>query len=328
MPKSSKQKLKILYIAQMLLEESDDAHPIPMQVILSMLKHNGITSERKSIYNDISALNDFGLDVNYTKENGRGYYIGKRQFELAELKLLVDIVQASKFITGKKSRQLIKKIESLTGKSNAGKLQRQVVVTNRNKAVNENIYYSVDEIYSAMNADKKIRFIYFEWTPEKEMKPRKNGAYYEVSPWFLTWEDENYYLIAYDDKAGMMKHYRVDKMLELSKSRKVRRGRDIAEKFDLAAYSKKTFSMFAGTEVNVTLHCEDRLTGVCIDRFGTDVFMHKTTKNKVRIRADVAVSPQFFGWLAGLGTGIVIESPKQVKEAYANWIQDIGSLYP
>lgn len=327
MPKSYNQKLKILYIAQILLRQTDEEHPMTTNELIVQLEQYGIHAERKSIYADIAALQDFGMDIIKTGGKLGGYYIATRQFELPELKLLVDSVQASKFITGKKSRELIAKLETLTSCANAGKLQRQVVVTNRNKAVNENIYYSVDQIYTAMNLDLKIRFLYFSWTPEKKMELRKNGTYYEVSPWFLTWEDENYYLIAYDDAAGVMKHYRVDKMLKLESCEQKREGKEVAEAFDIAAYSKKIFGMFAGEEQTVILRCKPELTGVLIDRFGTEVVMRRETDGSIRVRTEVAVSPQFFGWLAGLGSSITIESPQEVKDKYKVWLEEILAGY-
>lgn len=327
MPKSYNQKLKILYIAKMLFEESEEGQPISTAQLIAGLKEYGITAERKSIYSDIELLGSYGMDIIKAEGRNGGYYLASRSFELAELKLLVDAVQSSKFITGKKSRELIAKLENLTSRANAGKLHRQVVVTNRNKAVNETIYYSIDEIYTAMNRNRKIRFQYFSWTAEKKMELRKNGDFYEVSPWFLTWEDENYYLIAYDDKADVMKHYRVDKMLKLEASKQVRCGKEQAEAFDIAAYSKQTFGMFAGDLKTVTMVCKPSLTGVLIDRFGTDVSMRKEGEESVRVRAEVAVSPQFFGWLAGLGSKIRIESPKEVKERYQTWLKEILQEY-
>lgn len=327
MPKSYNQKLKIMYIARMLLEESDEEHPISTQEIIARLGQYGISAERKSIYSDIEALSNFGMDV--IKAEGRygGYYLGSRQFELAELKLLVDAVQASKFITDKKSRELIEKLETLTSKTNAGKLQRQVVVANRNKTSNESIYYSIDEIYTAMNMDRKISFQYFAWTADKKQELRRDGEFYEVSPWVLLWDDENYYLIAYDDKADVMKHYRVDKMLKLSVADAKRQGKDKAEDLDVAAYSKKTFGMFAGEEQTVVLHCKPELAGVFLDRFGTDIAMRKAETGEVRVRVEVSVSPLFFGWLAGLGKGVRIISPEDVKKEYREWLEKILAEY-
>ena len=216
MAKSEKQKLKLLYIMQCLTEKTDAEHSVTTQEIIDYLALQGINAERKSIYTDIDLLIDYGMDI--VKNSGRsgGYTLVSRQFELAELKLLVDAVQSSKFITTKKSRDLIGKLETLCSKYEAGQLHRQVVVTNRNKTVNENIYYNVDIIYNAIAENVKIQFQYFEWDVNKEMHLRRNGKVYEVSPWLLTWDDENYYLVGYDSEADTLKHYRVDKMTDIA----------------------------------------------------------------------------------------------------------------
>lgn len=327
MAKSEKQRLKLLYIMQLLLEKTDEEHPVTTQEIIAYLEKNDISAERKSIYSDIQLLTDFGLDIISIKGRPGGYYLASRRFELAELKLLVDAVQSSKFITGKKSRELIKKLGTLCSHSQGKQLQRQVVVTNRNKAVNESIYYNVDMIYNAIAANAKVRFQYFEWNVNKEMKLRKNGAFYCVSPWLLTWDDENYYLIAFDDEAGIIKHYRVDKMLKIDLTGEERSGKEAFAGFDIAGYSKKTFGMFAGEEETVTLCLEERLTGVVVDRFGTEAAMRKKDETHVLARVNVAVSRQFFGWVAGLGAGIKIEGPQAVAEQYRVYLEDILNLY-
>lgn len=327
MAKSEKQKLKLLYLMQLLLEKTDEEHAVTMPEIIEYLEKNDIQAERKSIYNDIQLLTDFGLDIISIKERPGGYYLASRQFELAELKLLVDAVQSSKFITSKKSRELIKKLGTLCSDSQAKQLQRQVVVTNRNKTVNESIYYNVDIIYNAIAANVKVQFQYFEWNVNKEMQLRKNGAFYCVSPWLLTWDDENYYLIAYDDKAGIIKHYRVDKMLKINLTKEKRSGKEGLVGFDIAGYSKKTFGMFAGEEETVTLCLEERLTGVVVDRFGTEAAMRKKDEDHILARVNVAVSRQFFGWVAGLGAGIKIEAPEKVAEQYRAYLEDILNLY-
>lgn len=327
MAKSEKQKLKLLYIMQLLLEKTDEDHPVTMAEIIEYLERNDIQAERKSIYNDIQLLTDFGLDIISIRERPGGYYLASRQFELAELKLLVDAVQSSKFITSKKSRELIKKLGTLCGSSQAKQLQRQVVVTNRNKAVNESIYYNVDMIYNAIAANVKVRFQYFEWNVNKEMRLRKNGAFYCVSPWLLTWDDENYYLIAYDDEAGMIKHYRVDKMLKIDLTGEERSGKEAFADFDIAGYSKKTFGMFAGEEETVTLCLEDGFTGVVVDRFGTEAALRKKDEAHILARVNVAVSRQFFGWVCGLGTGVKIEAPESVVEQYRKYLDDISKMY-
>ena len=327
MPKSEKQKLKLLYITQYLMEKTDEDHIATTTELIDYLASNGITAERKSIYTDIELLIDYGLDIVKVKGRPAGYQLVSRQFELAELKLLVDAVQASKFITSKKSRELIGKLETLCSKKEARQLHRQVVVTNRTKAVNENIYYNVDQIYSAIAGNVKIRFLYFEWNVKKEMQLRHDGAFYEVSPWLLTWDDDNYYLIAYDDESRMIKHYRVDKMLKLSLSDKKRQGKEQFENFDIAAYSKKTFGMFAGEEKMVTLSCKTNLIGVIIDRFGNEASLRENGEGFVLVRVKVAVSRQFFGWLTGLSDAVKIVGPKETAEEYRSYLEEILTNY-
>ncbi|MCI5713745.1 MAG: WYL domain-containing protein [Lachnospiraceae bacterium] len=327
MAKSSGQKLKILYILKILMEKSDESHPITTKQLIQELEAYGLSAERKSIYDDIAALNDFGIDVIQVSEKPGGYYIGERNFELAELKLLVDAVQASKFITTKKSRELIHKLESLTSKENAKQLNRQVVVTGRSKAVNEKIYYNVDMIYMALAGGVKIRFHYFAWTVEKTMELKNNGDFYEVSPFLLFWDDENYYLIAYDAKAGFIKHFRVDKMLDIFITQEKRDGLELFQHFDVGEYSKKTFGMFAGEEEIVTLLCDNSLIGVMIDRFGQEVSIRKKDDSTFLLRIKVAVSGQFFGWLAGLGIKVKIQSPERVANAYREYLKKIIQKY-
>jgi len=323
MPKSTNQKQKLLYIEEYLRRHTDESHSVTAPQIIAYLESNGIKAERKSIYNDIQTLCDYGLDIVRDEGPKGGYRLASREFELPEVKLLVDLVQSSKFITTKKSRELIGKLENLVSSNDARKLQRQVVVADRNKTVNEKIYYSVDVIYAAIADNVRIRFHYFDWDVNKQMQLRKDGAFYEVSPWLLTWDDENYYLVAYDSEAMKLKHYRVDKMLDIALTEDVRDGRAAFEKIDIAAYSKKTFGMFAGDVKTVQLLCDTSMTGVMIDRFGTNAALRPYDENHILIRADVAVSPQFFGWLAGLSDRIRILSPEAVARDYQNYLSGI-----
>lgn len=327
MAKSERQKQKLLYIWQCLLEKTDETHAVTTQELIAYLNGVGIAAERKTIYADIDTLIDFGLDIIKSPPPKSGYQLVSRDFELAEVKLLVDLVQSSKFITTKKSRELIAKLEKLVSRNDAKTLQRQVVVSDRNKASNETIYYSVDVIYEAIATDSRILFAYFEWDENKKKKLRREGEFYEVSPWLLTWDNQNYYLVAYDEKAQKMKHYRVDKMLHISKMEKPRLGRELFEKMDIAAFSKRTFGMFAGEEREVKLKLEKSLVGVIVDRFGTDVPLRSIDKTYAQTRVQVAVSPQFFGWLAGFGTKMKILSPPEIQRAYGEYVQEIADAY-
>ncbi len=211
MAKSPNQKLKLLYLMKILLEQTDENHRITMTEIIENLASYNISAERKSLYNDIESLRLYGLDIIGIQE-GRTYfyYVGSRRFELAELKLLVDSVQSAKFITAKKSSELIKKLEGLASRYEASKLHRQVFVAGRVKTMNESIYYNVDRIQTAIGENSKITFQYFQWNVEKKMELRHDGAVYKVSPWALSWNDGNYYLIAYDGEKGIIKHFRVE----------------------------------------------------------------------------------------------------------------------
>ena len=326
MARGSNQKLKILYLMKIFLEKTDSEHSLTLAEIIDELEKYGISAERKSLYDDIDNLRAYGMDIETTRDTRVRYYVANRLFELPELKLLVDAVQASKFITARKSGELIKKLESFSSTYEAMKLQRQVYVANRIKAMNESIYYNVDFIHSAINDNKKITFKYYEWTPEKEKKLRHGGATYSVSPWALTWDDEYYYMIAYDSSAELIKHYRVDKMVNIGISDDIREGAQMFEDFDMAIYSKQVFGMFGGELTTVLLECDNSLAGVIIDRFGTDVtIMPKGDKFEVSIR--VMVSPTFISWALGFGGKLKILSPASVAEALRQTASEALDLY-
>lgn len=327
MAKSYNQKMKILYLMQAFLERTDDSHVVSMQEILEILEAHGIRAERKSIYDDIEALRVYGLDIVYRKEPLSGYYLASHNFELPEVKLLVDVVQSSKFITERKSAELIKKLEGLTSRYEAQQLQRQVFVANRIKTMNESIYYNVDKIHGAILLDVKIAFQYFEWTVEKQMHLKRSGEGYCISPWALTWADENYYLIGYDEQADMVKHYRVDKMLSIEITEEKRVGEQHFADFNTASFAKKTFGMFGGEEQELCLEFENRFVGVVIDRFGKDITIRKRDEAHFSVRVKVVVSPQFFGWLSGLGTGVRIAAPQNVQQEYRQFLQKLLEQY-
>ena len=328
MARSSYQKLKPLYIMNYLLQNSDEAHPVTVNQLIAHLDANGIAAERKSIYNDIEALRYFGLDI-VQNEGGRssGYYVASREFELPELKLLVDSVQSSKFITHKKTAALIKKIEKLASLHEAQLLNRQVFVANRIKTMNESIYYNVDEIHAGISQNKKIRFKYFEYTVSKERHYRKNGSFYVASPFAMTWDSENYYLVAYDSDMQAIKHYRVDKMDKISVVDEPRDGLDAYNALDMAIYSRKTFGMFTGSEENVALRFDNHLVGAVLDRLGRDVFIVPDGPDHFTVRTDVVVSPQFFAWVLGFGGGAQITAPESVIDKLKEHLNAVNSLY-
>ncbi len=329
MAKSSNQKLKLLYLIKILSEKTDENHCMSAQRLIEELARYDIKAERKSIYDDIDCLNCFGYDIIHVKSRtDGGYYLASRDFELPELKLLVDAVQASRFITQKKSKELISKIEKLAGPYEAKKLQRQVLVAGRIKTENESIYYNVDKIHNAIQENTQINFIYLTWSSGKELKPRKDGHLYRISPLALTWKDENYYLIAYDDQEAKIKHFRVDKMSRISQLPGVKRqGLEEFGKLDVAEYTNKTFGMFGGEATAVTLLLPESMAGIVLDRFGKEITIRQVKEGMISARIKIAVSNQFYGWLTGLGSQVTILNPEDVRTEYQNYLKDIIEQY-
>lgn len=313
MAKRENQKLKLLYLAKILMEETDDAHALSRKEIMEKLNAYGFSADRKTLYSDFEELRAFGMDI-ITEHEGNHwtYYIGERAFELAELKLLVDSVQSARFITEKKSRSLIKKLENLVSRHEAKLLHRQVLISGRVKTMNESIYYNVDKIHTAINTNVRIRFQYFQWNVKKEMVLRHNGAWYNISPWALVWNEENYYLIGYDSESERLKHYRVDKMLRISVTSQKREGKKQMEDFDIASYSRQLFGMFGGNETHVLLEAKNDMAGILIDRFGKEIRIIPKGSDTFTARIDVAVSPQFLSWVIGLGRGVRVIGPPEV----------------
>ena len=324
MARSANQKLKLLIIKDYLLKNSDENHPVTIPQIIEELARFDIKAERKSLYDDLEALRVYGLDIVQSKGN---YYVGQRSFQTPELKLLVDSVQSSKFITQKKTMSLIKKIEELASAFDAQLLERQVYVRNRVKSMNESVYYNVDEIADAINQDRAIQFKYFELMINKQRHIRKDGAWYKVSPFALMWDDENYYMLAWDAEAGSIKHYRVDKMLEITALDQKREGKEAFAKVDMSAYAKKVFGMFTGQDRQVKMRFTNNLAGAVFDRFGTDIMLIPDGEDHFTVTLDLAVSPRFYAWLFGFGTDAEILSPDDVREDASNMAQRILEMY-
>lgn len=315
MAKSENQKQKILVLLDLFKSKTDEEHGVTTSDIIDYLAEHGIKAERKTVYADLNTLKEYGYEISKEKKDGNYYYtLLDRDFQLPELKLLVDAVQASKFISAKKSSELIKKIENLASVYQAKQLQRQVFVSNRIKTNYENVYYNVDELNLAINENRKIKFDYYEWNLSKEMVLRKNGHKNDISPWSLAWDDENYYLVAFDGNSGIIKHYRVDKMRKIEILDEARDGREEFEEFDAAKYAKKVFGMFTGDEQRVKIQFANKLIGVVIDRFGQDIMIIPKGVDRFVVNVNVKVSNMFLGWIIGLGDGAKILEPESVVD--------------
>ena len=321
------QKLKIMYLMKNLIEETDEDHDLTLNEIVEKLKAYNVTAERKSLYSDIENLRTFGLDI-IGMQYGKTYHykVASRQFQLVELKLLVDAVQSSRFITEKKSDELIAKLESYASKYEAKKLARQVNVNGRVKTMNERIYYSVDKIHEALNEESQIKFQYFTWTADKKMELKHGGAYYSVSPWALCWDDEKYYLVGYDNREYKIKHFRVDKMADVSVVYEEREGKEEFSKMQMSEYTNRLFGMFDGNLETLTLLCENHAANVIIDRFGTDIPLMKTDAEHFTVRVRVSVSKLFLSWIMAI-PGVKIVAPERTVDMMKSEIKRLQEMY-
>ena len=313
MARSDDQKRKLLYLRELLEQQSDENHPLSTQYILEYLAERGIQAERKSIYSDIACLQDFGMDICTRRGRGGGFFLASRAFELPELKLLVDAVQASRFLTKRKSMELISKLEALASRHDAGSLRRQVTVSGRVKTMNESIYYNVDRIHDAIAHNSQITFRYFDWGVDRERHYRDRT--YAASPYALCWDDQNYYLIAHSERHGIT-HYRVDKMTHITETAKPRYSDAQTRKLDVSRYGRSVFGMFSGETEPVKMRFHNSLAGVVIDRFGRDVLLIPDGPEHFIFTAEITVSPIYFGWISGFGDRARILHPRAVVEKY------------
>lgn len=317
--KNSLQRLKILYLYRILLEKTDEQHHITMPEIINQLKLYGISAGRKALYEDIEALKTFGLDIVQLKGNVSGYYVASREFELPELKLLADAVSSSRFLTEKKSDELLKKIESLSSIYEAKQIQRQVFVANRVKAMNERIYLNVDVIHKAVSEGKKISFRYFDYDLKKK-KQYRDGLRV-CSPYALTWSDERYYLIAYYEKYDSISNFRIDRMesVEILKE-------PVKEKpknFSVGEYMNSSFSMFSGESQEVKLYFHNSLINPVIDRFGKDIAVIPDGDEHFTVRVKVKAEPPFFAWLFQFGDKAEIAEPCELRKKYIEQLKSV-----
>ena len=326
MPRRENQKQKLFRLLEILMRETDEEHGLSMSELISRLEEYGISAERKSIYDDFITLEELGFSVSHLQTKPPKYKLDTKIFELAELKMLVDAVEACKFITAKKSREIIEKLEYFAGSHRSRELSRQVYVEDRIKTVNSSSIYSIDSIHTAINEARKLSFKYFDYNGEKKKVFRHEGKPYVVTPCTLMWDDEKYYLVAYDENEKIIKNFRVDKMQDVLVLEDVRTSNELIDNFNPADYSQKIFGMYGGREELVTIECKEKLAGVIIDRFGTaPVFIKTDFGFKFSMR--VMVSPTFFSWVMGFGEDMRIISPDSVKIELVENLRKISEHY-
>ena len=323
----SRQKLKLLYLREHLLRNTDEDHAVTVRDLQDMLAEQGIRASRQTLYDDLDLLgpDGYGMDI---VQNGRYYRVVSRDFELQEVKLLVDMVQSSNFITSRKTSSLIAKLETLCSRFQGAGLQRTVYVRNRVKNMDESVYLNVDVISEAIASDRQISFQYFSYNTAKERVLRHGGRIHIVSPYALIWVDQNYYLLAWYADAGELRHYRVDRMTRISVRKKApREGREAFAATDMATYTTRVFSMFSGEPTFVRLRFAGRLTDPVLDRFGTDVILVPEPDGHFTVTLEVVVSPPFFAWLTAFGEDAEILGPPAVREAYRDHLAGILKQY-
>ncbi len=334
MAKTRDQKKKLLYVYKILMEQTDENHPMNTAQLLKALERYDINAERKSIYTDIDALLEYGCDIINKKSRPSGYYIASREFDEVELKLLVDTVQASKFMTKKQSREIIEKLKSLTNNYEAEKLvHRNVNISEPLKQTNNNSFYAVDCIHEAIHTNQSVKFQYLDWNLKGKLEAKYGGRIYNISPYSLTFDSDKYYLIGFDNDSQSIRNYRVDKISKIELSGEKREGKKEFKNFDLPKFNRQTFGMFNGDVDNVIIQFEKSLCGVMLDRFGTKSIMRPLMASDkyfkeldAQITVEVAISKQFYGWMAGLEGKAIIVGPEKHKKAYQEHLQGVLEL--
>lgn len=310
-----------------LQEKTDREHPVSVKDIIQTMEAYGISVERKTVYDDIETLRTFGMKIGSRRGKPAGFYLEERTFELPELKFLMDAVQSSKFITEKQSAALVRKLEDLASVHEAKKLKSQVFLMPGIKTLNEEIYTNIETIYDAISANRQISFRYYQWTLSRELKPKRGGERYRVSPGKLLWNNDNYYLMGLDESSGIVKHYRVDKMMDVAVEEEKRSGESVFRDFDMGRFSAETFGMFDGKETILKIRFSNELVGVVLDRFGKKAVLQRSDDTHFFLQTHIRVSGQFFGWLTGLGPGAEIVSPEKVRKEYKSFLTKILKTY-
>ncbi len=325
MPKSYDQKMRILYIWDYLQKNSHEQKPVRTSELLDMLwdKHQ-IRSERKAVYSDIKSLQEFGVDIITVKGRDGGYFIGERSFQRSELKLLIDAVQSSRYLTEAKSRELIQKLCDQCNEHDAMLMRRNIMVSGRVKSMNNSILYNVDHIQDAITLNKKITFRYFDWDIKGQRKYREKE--YIASPYGLCQDNENCYLLAHSERHGITS-YRVDRMTDISILDEKRTPCPELTGRALMDHANKLFQMFAGDSVNVKMRFHTELLNVVIDRFGRDIMLIPDGPEHFNFTVPVVVSPMFLSWVVGFGNKAKVLYPQSVVDQCKELCQQVIDQY-
>ncbi len=318
----------LLSLQEILLRNTDEQHPMTAQQLQAALADEGYSCERKALYRHLEALSDFGLDLVFSNTPPRGYYVASRDFELPELRLLVDAVQSSRFISMKKSEELIGKLGALASRHEARQIRKGLHMQGISKTDNERVYYTLDALYRAIAANRRVTFRYFAYTPERRKEYRNGGEPYLVSPYAIVWDDEKYYLQAYHEKYDDISSFRVDRMEDTAVSDLPRLMTDRYADYDPGRRSKTSFDQFTGKPTTVIADFDNRLAGAVIDRFGDAVEMRAADAAHFTATFPVEVSPWFLSWLFGFGDQVKVRAPRDLVERYRLSLEQVLKLYP
>ncbi len=323
--RSQNQRLKLFYLLDYLLDNTDETHTVKVQEIIEHFEnYYKIPVEQKTVCSDLHLLDEYGYETQYDGRT-RGWRIVEREFDTQELQLLIDSVQSSRFITQKQAKNLTDRLKNKASHFDRALLDRRCYVPNRVRSQNDSIFYYLDDIHTAIANDWRITFQYFYYTPMKTKAYYKKGEKYAVSPFALLWSENNYYLLAFE--SGKMKHFRVDKMDGIEVVPQKREGKEAFKELKLSERSLRVFSMFSGKVQKVKIRFSNHLANVVIDRFGQDIQMVPEDEKHFTIHTDIEVSPQFFGWVCGLGRGVRILAPAEVVEEMGNYVKGIAEMY-
>jgi predicted DNA-binding transcriptional regulator YafY len=307
-------KSRLLHTKAFLEERADELHPVTVAEIIAHLAESGITATRKTVAQDIDLLLESGLDIICNKSRQNQYFVGERHFETPELKLLIDAVQASKFLTAKRSRALIEKLLATASCHQRADLLDGIYFDSHIKPKNEQAYITADILLQAMRAKKAVRFMYYEYGPDKKKEYKHGRRVYEFSPWSFIWDSDKYYILGHSKHHGKAVTFRVDRIAAPKPA-----GKDAVPKpddFDLAAYTKSVYQMYDGPMMDVTLKCQNTMMKVIIDRFGEDVHTKIYDSQYFTASISVSASKTFYGWVFSLDGTVKIIAPKEAVEEY------------
>ena len=320
-------RIRLLRIWEILNRETDEDHPMGTETLREKLLEGGIDCHRVTLYEDIKLLNEAGYEIMTRRGRSNQYYVMDRKFSNPEVHILMDAVQAASFITEKKTAELVDKIAHLAGSQKAMVLKKNIVQFNTAKSTNENIYYSVSEIVTAINNRQKIIFLYFDYDCNHKRVYRRDGHHYVVSPFATIFADGHYYLVIYDKRYNKMTHYRIDRMdkVEIIDDHADMPPDELA--FDVGNHKKQLFGMFSGEATNVTIEMSSYLMDVVFDLFGEKTKILPFGDNKIRFSADVQISDLFFGWCSSFGENVTLIAPQNVLEDYKCYLDQVKVQY-